>query len=91
AIAGGAVSQHLAHAAAIGEVFELGQAFGEMTLPKASGARLLLLAAGSGITPMRALLRQLDGAGMPGQVDLVYWARRREEVCFAEELAALAA
>jgi len=91
AIAGGAVSQHLACAAVPGEVFELGQAFGEMTLPAASAERLLLLAAGSGITPMRALLRQLDAAGMPGTVDLVYWARRREELCFADELAALAA
>lgn len=91
AIEGGRVSQHLAHAAVIGEVFELGQAFGEMTLQPQAGERLLLLAAGSGITPMRALLRQLDAAGMPGQVDLVYWARRQEEVCFAEELAAIAA
>lgn len=91
AIAGGAVSQHLARAAVVGDVFELGKAFGEMTLPAAHGERLLLLAAGSGITPMRALLRQLDASGMSAPVDLVYWARRREELCFAEELAAIAA
>lgn len=91
AIEGGKVSQHLAHHAVIGEAFELGQAFGDMTVAPLAGERLLLLAAGSGITPMRALLRQLDAAGMPGQVDLVYWARCREEVCFADELAALAA
>lgn len=91
AIAGGKVSQHLAQHAAIGETFELGQAFGDMTVQPAATPRLLLLAAGSGITPMRALLRQLDSAGMPGTVDLVYWARRREELCFAEELTALAA
>lgn len=91
AIEGGKVSQHLARHAVIGEAFELGQAFGEMTLAPAAGQRLLLLAAGSGITPMRALLRQLDAADMPAQVDLVYWARRREELCFADELAALAA
>lgn len=90
-ISGGKVSQHLADDARIGEVFELGQAFGEMTLPKPDGQRLLLLAAGSGITPMRALLRQLDVAGMPGKVDLIYWARRREELCFTEEFAAMAA
>ncbi|AHY59765.1 ferredoxin reductase [Stenotrophomonas rhizophila] len=91
AIEGGKVSQHLAHHAVIGEAFELGQAFGEMTVDPRQSQRLLLLAAGSGITPMRALLRQLDAAGMPGTVDLVYWARRREELCFADELAALAA
>lgn len=91
AIEGGKVSQQLAQRAVVGDTFELGQAFGEMTLAPRAGQRLLLLAAGSGITPMRALLRQLDAAGMPAQVDLVYWARRREELCFAEELAALSA
>lgn len=91
AIEGGKVSQQLAHRAVVGDSFELGQAFGDMTLAPSAGQRLLLLAAGSGITPMRALLRQLDAAGMPGQVDLVYWARRREELCFADELAALSA
>ena len=90
-IPGGKVSQHLARHALVGEVFALGQAFGEMTVPATAGQRLLLLAAGSGITPMRALLRQLDAAGMPGPVDLVYWARRREELCFVDELNALAA
>ncbi|MGV8960694.1 MAG: ferredoxin reductase [Stenotrophomonas sp.] len=91
AIAGGKVSGHLASAARIGEVFELGQAFGEMTLPPLTGQRLLLLAAGSGITPMRALLRQLDAVNLPGQVDLIYWARQREQLCFADELSAIAA
>ncbi|WP_312328107.1 ferredoxin reductase [Stenotrophomonas sp.] len=91
AVAGGKVSQHLAQHAQVGEVFELGEAFGEMTLPANPSARLLLLAAGSGITPMRALLRQLDVAGMQVQADLVYWAQQREALCFAEELAAIAA
>lgn len=90
-VEGGKVSQHLALHAQPGELFELGQAFGEMTVIPASGQRLLLLAAGSGITPMRAVLRQLDAAGMPAQVDLVYWAQRRDTLCFADEFAAIAA
>ncbi|MRG99246.1 2Fe-2S iron-sulfur cluster binding domain-containing protein [Xanthomonas sontii] len=88
---GGRVSQYLAGAARIGEVFELGQAYGEMVLPTAPHGRWLLLAAGSGITPMRALLRQLADAGMPADVDLLYWARRHDQVCFRDELQALAA
>jgi len=91
AVAGGKVSQHLAQTAQPGEVFELGQAFGEMTLPARPAARVVLLAAGSGITPMRALVRQLDAAGMPMQLDLVYWAQQRDALCFSEELAAIAA
>lgn len=88
---GGKVSNHLAEAARIGDVFDLGPAFGEMTLEPMRCGRVLMLAAGSGITPMRALLTQLAAAGMPVQVDLVYWAQRQAELCFAEELATLAA
>jgi len=91
AIAGGAVSQHLASAAVIGEVFELGQAFGEMTLPAASHERLLLLAAGSGITPMRSLLREACQRPLAAPVDLFYWERNAAAFQFRDELQALAA
>jgi len=91
AVAGGRVSQHLAQHAQPGDVFELGEAFGEMTLPARPAARVVLLAAGSGITPMRALVRQMDAAGMPVQLDLVYWAQQRDALCFTGELADIAA
>ncbi|KAF1007409.1 MAG: NADPH oxidoreductase [Luteibacter sp.] len=90
AIPGGVVSQHLVRDARIGEVVSLDAAFGDMTLDEAD-APLLLLAAGSGITPMRALLRDLAAQGMPGNVDLFYWARHHDEFCFTGELKALAA
>ncbi|WDS37151.1 ferredoxin reductase [Pseudoxanthomonas sp.] len=88
---GGRVSRHLCRDARVGEVFDLGTAFGGMTLPAAVQGAWLFLAAGSGITPLMAMLRQLDAAGMPVQLDLVYWARTRAELCFADELQALAA
>lgn len=90
AIEGGVVSRHLAQDALMGEAFWLEQAFGDMVLPANSGD-LLLLAAGSGITPMRALVRALAARGMPVTVDLMYWARRRDELCFVDELDALEA
>jgi len=90
AMPGGLVSGHLASKARIGDVVTLGQAFGEMTLA-APRDDLLLLAAGSGITPMRALVRSLAAQGMPVKVDLMYWARQRDELCFVDELQALAA
>ena len=90
-IAGGKLSQYLSGQAAIGEVFALGQAFGEMLLPATPAPKLVMLAAGSGITPMRALLRRLDAQGMPGSVDLIYWARQREQLCFVDEFKAIAA
>lgn len=88
---GGRVSRHLCRDARVGEVFELGAAFGAMTLPAAPRGSWLFLAAGSGITPLMAMLRQLDVAGMPVELDLLYWARTRAEVCFIDELQALAA
>lgn len=90
AMAGGVVSHYLAREAAIGDVVTLDAAFGDMTV-STPGEALLLLAAGSGITPMRALLRDLASRGMPVDVDLYYWARQRDELCFVGELEALAA
>jgi ferredoxin-NADP reductase len=91
AIAGGKLSGYLHQRARIGEVLELGPAFGEMTLPeRADGARLFL-AAGSGITPLMAMLRAQAAQGLPQPLTLLYWARRREELCFVDELRALAA
>lgn len=90
AIEGGRVSRHLCQDARIGDIVELGQAFGEMTLPAVPQGSFLLLAAGSGITPLMALVRELAGQGMPADVTLLYWVRRREEACFLDELRALA-
>ena len=88
-VRGGKVSAWLAGGMPIGATMGISAAYGEMTV-HGDGTPLLLLAAGSGITPMRALLRQLDAAGMPVAVDLVYWVRQRGEQCFAGELATLA-
>ncbi|WAT14717.1 ferredoxin reductase [Xanthomonas fragariae] len=90
AIKGGLVSSYLTHDAALGTVVSLDSAFGDMLLPTIP-ASLLLLAAGSGITPMRALLQAAAQAGMPMDVDLLYWVRQRDEACFVEEFDAMAA
>lgn len=90
AITDGLVSGHLARDAKSGDVFTIDASFGDMTLA-APTHDLLLLAAGSGITPMRALLRDLAARGMPVNVELRYWARRNDELCFVDEFTALAA
>lgn len=91
AIEGGRVSRYLSRDARIGDIVDLGPAFGEMTLPVSPRGSFLLLAAGSGITPLMALVRELAGQGMPVDVTLMYWVRRREEACFLDELRGLAA
>ncbi len=91
AIPGGRLSQHLCHVAKPGDVLTLCPAFGEMTLPERAEGAWLFLAAGSGITPMMAMIRAQAAQGMPMPIALVYWARTRSELCFVEELRALAA
>ena len=90
AIAGGKLSQHLSRVAKVGDVLDLGPAFGEMTLPDAIDQSWLFLAAGSGITPLMAMTRELAARGMPTPLTLLYWARSRDELCFVDELRDLA-
>ncbi|MDR6993092.1 ferredoxin reductase [Luteimonas sp. 3794] len=87
----GRMSRHLLASARRGDVFDIGPAFGDLVLPAKVDGAWLFLAAGSGITPLMALVRQLAGQGMPVPVTLVYWARTRAELCFVDELRALAA
>ena len=90
-IEGGKLSRHLCESAGIGEVLEIGQAFGEMTLPPSPQGNWLFLAAGSGITPLMSMARALAAQGMPVPLTLVYWARTRHELCFVDELKKYAA
>ena len=91
AVAGGKLSQYLCHELRLGDVLALSPAFGELRLPADPQGDCLFLAAGSGITPLMALTRELAAAGMPVKLTLAYWARRRDELCFLQELRALAA
>lgn len=85
AIAQGKVSQHLVHQCRIGDVVELGSAYGDMTLSDEPHA-WLFVAAGSGITPIMSLLKTLTQAPLQQPVSLIYWARTRADLCFSEEL-----
>ncbi|HEY1077657.1 MAG TPA: ferredoxin reductase [Fontimonas sp.] len=89
-VEGGKLSEHLCQRVAVGDVLELGPAFGDMTWPDAPAGRWLLLAAGSGITPLMSLTRAW-AARPSGQLTLVYWARHRAELCYLRELRELAA
>lgn len=90
-VEGGKLSRYLCERARIGDVLEIGQAFGEMTLPASPQGSWLFLAAGSGITPLVSMTRALAAQGMPVPLTLVYWARTRDELCFVDELKKFAA
>ncbi|WP_424638981.1 ferredoxin reductase family protein [Embleya sp. AB8] len=60
--------------------------YGAFTAARRTAPRVLLLAGGVGITPLRALFEAL-----PGQVTLIYRARRPQDLALRAELDAIAA
>ncbi|WP_235535879.1 ferredoxin reductase [Nocardioides sp. Root190] len=99
AIPGGAVSQHLVRNARAGQMLHLAQAEGDFVLTPARAGRrqkLLLVTAGSGITPVIGMLRNLysrnesarDAAVAAFDIVLVHSAMKRDEVIFGAELRA---
>lgn len=71
AIPGGVVSNHLVHAARVGSMVQLEQAEGEFVLPQPLPDKLLLVTAGSGITPVIGMLRNLFSRRVTPDVDIV--------------------
>ncbi|MDT5391272.1 MAG: stearoyl-CoA 9-desaturase oxidoreductase, partial [Mycobacterium sp.] len=59
AIPDGVVSNHLVRRASVGTVVQLDQAAGDFTLGAEAPAKILFLTAGSGITPVMGMLRNL--------------------------------
>jgi ferredoxin-NADP reductase len=79
----GFVSKHLVHHTRPGTIVRLGPPAGEFVLPDARPPKVLLLTAGSGITPAMGMLRTLtDLRG----VTHVHLAPTRDDVIFADEL-----
>lgn len=88
---GGKVSTWFSDSAKVGDIIELGLPFGDMTLPN-SDEPLLLLAAGSGITPMLSLLKALESKGQfAAPVHLLYWVKKNVDAAFLASFEALAA
>ena len=93
AIDGGTVSNHLVHRTTPGTMLRLAQADGDFVLPQPIPAKLLLVTAGSGITPVIGMLRNLFSRATPPSTDivLIHSALSRAEVIFAEEIRGYAA
>ncbi|BCJ46745.1 phenylacetic acid degradation protein [Actinoplanes ianthinogenes] len=87
-VPGGAVSSWIVRDLSPGDLVEVAPPSGTFTPDLAAGGRHVLIAAGSGITPVlsivASLLRRPDT-----EVVLLYGNRRAETVMFAEELADL--
>jgi stearoyl-CoA 9-desaturase NADPH oxidoreductase len=90
AIPDGKVSNHLVRRATVGTLVQLDHASGEFTLGAHAREKILFLTAGSGITPVMGMLRNLEGPADSRDVVVVHSAPTSDDVIFADELRALA-
>ena len=94
-VPGGQLSNHLHDHVGVGAVVVLGAAAGDFTLPAATPRKLLLVAGGSGVTPIIALARDLAAraTATSGALDvvIVHAARTDADAICARDLGALAA
>ncbi|MBB3664181.1 ferredoxin-NADP reductase [Prauserella sediminis] len=88
---GGLVSRHLHERGHVGMVLGLSPADGTFALPEPRPESIVLIAGGSGITPVLSMLRTLVDERHPGEVSLLYYARTPDDVPYADELDELAA
>ncbi len=83
----GEVSPYLTEDVAVGDQLEIrGPVGGYFVWETADGGPLLLVAGGSGIVPLRAILRQREHSGSDVPVKLLYSARTPAELIYRDEL-----
>jgi ferredoxin-NADP reductase len=87
---GGRVSGFLHDAVRPGDVLGLSQAAGRFVLPDPVPARVVLLSAGSGITPVMSMVRHLHARAARTDVVLVHSCRSFSDAIFGRELRARA-
>ena len=88
-VAGGAVSGWLVHEVRAGDVIEVQAPSGSFTPDLDTPAHHVLIAAGSGITPVLSIAGSVLAAQGKSTVTLVYGNRRNDSVMFADEIADL--
>ncbi|GAB7066990.1 ferredoxin reductase [Mycobacterium hodleri] len=84
AIPDGKVSNHIVRRARPGTVVQLDQAAGEFTLGEQAPPKILFLTAGSGVTPVMGMLRNMTDTG--SDVVVVHSAPTADDVIFGGEL-----
>jgi ferredoxin-NADP reductase len=93
AVPGGTVSGALAHRTPVGALLRIGPPAGEFVLPDPVPEKLLFVTAGSGITPVMGMLREL-AATRPETLEgavVVHCDRTPADMVFGRDLRALAA
>jgi propane monooxygenase reductase subunit len=85
----GLFSQFLDSELQAGDRLELTGPFGVFTL-RESDADLVFVGGGAGMAPILSLLRSMAERGIHRKATFFYGARTRQDLCFEEELAAIA-
>ncbi|MDQ1752221.1 MAG: ring,2-phenylacetyl-CoA epoxidase subunit PaaE [Pseudonocardiales bacterium] len=88
-VAGGAVSGWLVHELRPGDTLEVQEPTGSFTPDLSTGGRHVLIAAGSGITPMLSIAASVLASHPDSTVTLLYGNRRSDSVMFADDVADL--
>ena len=89
-VPGGIASNHLADTLSKGDVWELSAPAGQFVLGGEPKAPVLMVSAGSGITPVMSMLRHLVRRGSDAEITFLHFARTPKDVIFGRELAAIA-
>lgn len=84
---GGLVSNHLLDAVNDGAYLQISQAFGDFVVPEVAPQQLLLIGAGSGMTPLLAIAEDvLQRPDFSGQVLLLNYGREHQDLLFRQRL-----
>lgn len=82
----GRLTRHLKTLASVGDRVVLGHAAGSFHLPSERPEQLLLISAGSGITPVLAMLRTLVDEHYTGRLDFIHYCRGPGDALYAQAL-----
>lgn len=85
---GGRISNALHDQIQIGDRLKLARPAGDFVLPSQMPARILMLAGGSGITPIMGQIRSLLNQGYSGDIQLLAYVRSPQDRIFGQTLQA---
>ncbi len=86
----GWVSRHVHEVLAEGDRIQVSAPAGAFVFdPGSSDDIVTLIGGGVGITPLMSIVRSLTDRGWPGRIEMILSMKTREDIVFAEELAAL--
>lgn len=88
-VANGCVSQFLNDHARVGLTVKARGPYGQFCFDETKHKRVVLIAAGSGITPMMSILRYIDDRCIPVSATCIYCVRTEQDIFFRKEFAEL--